>query len=282
MEYKRVHLDDEENIHRTDVKGWGEKLESLVESGKVSREAAALAVRNGTVYHLHDSSGERKNKTNTSGSDSSHTNTSNNKRQLSSSEAKQDEYENLDFWEINFGKRVGNLKNLLRTGWVLRLVKNPETVAEHSFRVAALTLLFSDCKEINHEKACVMALFHDYAETLAGDILPVGGVSSEMKNKIEKEAMQKLLSEIGNETVSSKLSTVWNEYEERKSVEALLVKDLDRFEMCLQAFEYELQNEALDLSEFFASVQGKLRNERVVKWFNQLLEKRNNRVVKSF
>ncbi|WP_367883306.1 HD domain-containing protein [Thermococcus peptonophilus] len=38
---------------------------------------------------------------------------------------------------------LGNLKKLKRTGWVLRGgVSNPESIADHSFRTALITLFF--------------------------------------------------------------------------------------------------------------------------------------------
>ena len=66
---------------------------------------------------------------------------------------------------------------------------------------------------------------------------------------------------------------MWGEYEARETVEALLVKDLDRFDMALQAYEYE---RALDirLDEFFHSVEGKIRNAQVAQWFESLMAKR--------
>jgi putative hydrolases of HD superfamily len=50
------------------------------------------------------------------------------------------------------------------------------------------------------------------------------------------------------------------EYENQTTVEAQTVKDLDRFEMILQAYEYELSQQRADnpqyLEEFFESTKG--------------------------
>ena len=52
-------------------------------------------------------------------------------------------------------------------------------------------------------------------------------------------------------------SVLFQEYEEQSSPEACYVKDLDRFDMILQAFEYEqADNTPGKLQEFFDSTQG--------------------------
>ena len=49
----------------------------------------------------------------------------------------------------------------------------------------------------------------------------------------------------------------WQEYEYQRSDEARFVKDLDRFEMILQAHEYETQQVGKGgLQEFFDSTKG--------------------------
>jgi len=38
---------------------------------------------------------------------------------------------------------IGKLKEVLRTGWTKKGIKNPESVAEHTWRVAILALILS-------------------------------------------------------------------------------------------------------------------------------------------
>lgn len=42
--------------------------------------------------------------------------------------------------------------------------------------------------------------------------------------------------------MANEIAGLWHEYEEAKSPEALFVKDLDKFEMIVQALEYEKCN----------------------------------------
>jgi len=49
------------------------------------------------------------------------------------------------------------------------------------------------------------------------------------------------------------------EYENQSTAESKFVKDLDRFDMILQAFEYETEERrpSTDLQEFFTSCEGR-------------------------
>jgi putative hydrolase of HD superfamily len=46
---------------------------------------------------------------------------------------------------------------------------------------------------------------------------------------------------------------LWLEYEEGTSIEAILARELDKFEMIVQANEYELSNPDKRLERFFES-----------------------------
>lgn len=67
------------------------------------------------------------------------------------------------------------------------------------------------------------------------------GVSKEDKHSQEKAAMERLEAQLGaaHGMVGNELRELWCEYEEGKTKEASLVKQLDKLEMLLQAAEYE-------------------------------------------
>jgi 5'-deoxynucleotidase YfbR-like HD superfamily hydrolase len=44
---------------------------------------------------------------------------------------------------------------------------------------------------------------------------------------------------LGDQIVAQEIAQLWQEYEDATTPEALLVKDLDKFEMIVQAMEYE-------------------------------------------
>lgn len=65
------------------------------------------------------------------------------------------------------------------------------------------------------------------------------------------------------------------EYEENESPESKFVKDLDRLDMVLQAFEYEKRDNCIKThQEFFDSTDGKFNHPLVVNLVNEIKAQR--------
>jgi len=54
------------------------------------------------------------------------------------------------------------------------------------------------------------------------------------------------------------------------------VKDLDRFDMAVQAYEYEKSRD-IRLDDFFSSVTGKIKHRQVAAWFTDLVAMREKK-----
>lgn len=174
----------------------------------------------------------------------------------------------LDFMSI-----IGRLKTTKRTGWVYNNVKQPESVSDHMYRMSILAFLVED-PTVDKNKCIKMSLVHDMAESIVGDIAPADGITKEDKYQREKSAMQHIQSLLDKEN-GLEMYNLWEEYEEEKSKEALFVKDLDKFEMILQAFEYEKAEARFGtLQEFFDSTQGIFTSKQVQEWAKELCERR--------
>uniref|UniRef100_A0A7S3PPZ5 HD domain-containing protein n=1 Tax=Aplanochytrium stocchinoi TaxID=215587 RepID=A0A7S3PPZ5_9STRA len=70
---------------------------------------------------------------------------------------------------IQFLRCAGKLKIEKRTGWVLRKVPVPESVSDHSWRVALCSYLITD-RNINPVKASQLGILHDLAEAIVGTL----------------------------------------------------------------------------------------------------------------
>ena len=124
-------------------------------------------------------------------------------------------------------------------------------VSDHMYRMAMMTMLLED-KELDTARCMKIAIVHDLAECIVGDITPLCGVSQEEKHQREKDAMEKLCGLVNNPKVATEIMDLWKEYSSQLTQEAKTVKDLDRFEMILQAFEYEkAEHRPGDLQVFF-------------------------------
>ena len=68
---------------------------------------------------------------------------------------------------------------------------------------------------------------------------------------------------------------VFQEYENQSSPEAKFAKDLDRYDMILQAFEYEKrENTPQKLQEFFTATEGKFNHPFIKDLVTELYKQR--------
>uniref|UniRef100_T1JIX2 5'-deoxynucleotidase HDDC2 n=1 Tax=Strigamia maritima TaxID=126957 RepID=T1JIX2_STRMM len=161
---------------------------------------------------------------------------------------------------LNFFSLIGKLKHTKRTGWVLRAVPDPESIAGHMYRMAVMAMVL-DKAQYDISRCVRLALVHDMAECIVGDITPSCGVSKEEKHEKEKAAMLQIKDLVG-EAMGQEFYSLWEEYEYKTTPEAGIVKDLDRFDMVLQAFEYE-KTGSKNLQEFFDTTMGKFQTTMV-------------------
>ncbi len=134
---------------------------------------------------------------------------------------------------------AGSMKNLPRTGWRLAGIKECESVADHSFRVVLIALMFADRgQDLDRFKLLKMAVLHELPESMVTD-LPLRTVEvlgREAKYEAERQAWGRLLPA---GPLLDDWQALWEEFEAGKTKEAKLVRAADKFEMLLQAYEYE-------------------------------------------
>jgi len=145
------------------------------------------------------------------------------------------------------------------------------------YRMGIITMLCPPELGINRDRCVKIALIHDMAEALVGDITPIDNIAKHEKHQRELVSMRyicdQLLKPI-SETVAKEFMELWEEYEEGISNEAIFVKDVDRFELVIQTIEYERKYDAQkDLKEFLHVRKG-IKNEFVKQWVMDALKER--------
>ncbi|XP_030523652.1 5'-deoxynucleotidase HDDC2 isoform X2 [Rhodamnia argentea] len=154
---------------------------------------------------------------------------------------------------IDFLTLCHRLKTTKRAGWVRRDVKDPESVADHMYRMGLMALIASDIPGVDRNKCIKMAIVHDIAEAIVGDITPSDGISKVEKSRREREALDHMCRLLGGESQAKEINELWMEYEANLSPEAKVVKDFDKVEMILQALEYENGKFQTELGKGWAS-----------------------------
>lgn len=137
---------------------------------------------------------------------------------------------------IAFLRAAGRLKRIRRTGWVEAGVPDPETVAAHSHRVALLSMVLADAQGLDASRAVRMALLHDLAEAVTGDLTPRQKTPGHAA--AEAGAFQDVV--CGLDEGQRELYTgLFHEYQAGETREAVLVHAADKLDMVLQAHEYK-------------------------------------------
>lgn len=185
---------------------------------------------------------------------------------------------------LDFFHALEPLKHLERTGWLDRGVPRPESVAAHSWRLAMMSWIVADALGLNAERAVVLAMVHDVAEVITGDLTPYHAVSESAEERLawarrseaelpeapawkrrktddERAALSSLLARLPP-ALAAHLAETWEEYEQSATAEARLVTQLDKFEALVQGKEYlsrRLIQEPETLRSFY------MQNRRMLK-----------------
>jgi putative hydrolase of HD superfamily len=156
---------------------------------------------------------------------------------------------------INFLAELTRLKSTPRIGWLLRGVRDVESVAAHSFGVAVIAMLLADRArargvEVNVERLLRMALLHDLTEARTGDLpSTIKRYFGKAQIKAADEAIAKeIFTELGDFRES--YLELFFDYEHRASIESRLVKAADKLDLLIQSREYE-KGGARSLEEFW-------------------------------
>eukprot|EP01084_Bolivina_argentea_P267096 453297_1 len=140
--------------------------------------------------------------------------------------------------------------------------------------------------KIDTNKLIKMSLCHDIIESICGDIVPIekiSGISKDKKHEIELNAMIKIRDEyLKGTNVGKEMYNLWIEFEEGKTTEAKIVKDLDKLDMIIQANEYENDNKnnGINLNEFFDGTRGIFKTEIGKALDKQLINQRQKKQIR--
>lgn len=150
------------------------------------------------------------------------------------------------------------LSELPRTGWVLRGVASPESIAAHSYGVAVAAMAIVDALRaegatVDGERVLRMALLHDAAEAKTGDIpMP-------QKTPAVAEALHTMEAAVVRDLLPEPYEQLWTEAEAKDTLEARIVKAADKVQMMVKLRIYERQQRGR-LDEFWANP----KNERTM------------------
>jgi len=182
---------------------------------------------------------------------------------------------------VEFFLQAGRLKEIKRSGWVNRGVKNPESIADHTFRMALMAWVMGRGKGLDMLRLLKMALVHDLCEVYAGDATPHDKqiergehlkdetifdrwplrMPQEEKEELanskrsrEGKALEQISQQLP-EDLAQEMRGLWYEYENGLSLEGVFLRQVDRVENVLQACEYGQADPNLHMGSFWEQIK---------------------------
>src|SRR3989344_4369870 len=161
----------------------------------------------------------------------------------------------MTFRDIEFLYEIGSLRNVER-GWRQHLALPCANNLEHSFRVAFIALNLAKREGVSSdEKILKMALVHDLPEARTSDLSYVQKVYvTADEQRAARDMFDKTL-------LGESWLPILHEYEERKTIEAQLVKDADNLDIDLES--RELAEQGSQLPDKWKTFRKKIRDEKL-------------------
>ena len=172
----------------------------------------------------------------------------------------------------NFFKTAANLKKISRQGWVDKIsLNNPESVADHTYSMAVMSMVISDLQNYDSEKILKMVLLHDLAESKTGDFTPEQ-IDKNEKKKLENNAFYEIIETLPD-FIREEYLKIWKEYQENISPESGIVHQIDKLEMTLQAKIYQKDGFSQEkLESFFESAKIEITDPKLKELFTKIIE----------
>jgi putative hydrolase of HD superfamily len=134
---------------------------------------------------------------------------------------------------LQFLRAAEQLKNTHRSAWTSG--GQPESVAEHTWRLCLMALLLADSfPGVDFARLVKICIIHDLGEAIGGDVpAPEQARRGGSKADDERRDLLQLLEPLPA-PLRDEITGLWDEYEAARSPEARLAKALDKLETILQ------------------------------------------------
>ncbi|MFE6161987.1 HD family hydrolase [Streptomyces sp. NPDC056486] len=165
---------------------------------------------------------------------------------------------------------AGTLKHTKRTGWWMGGVKDPESVAEHSWRVAIIASIIAKLEGADPAQAAFLAVWHDTGETRTGDVNHLGkkytGGAEADPRDIAADQSTGFPTELAD-TVRNLIG----EYEGKETPEAVCARDADKLECMIQGIEYREQGYT-NMQRWIDNSRGRITTKSAAELADAVLE----------
>jgi putative hydrolases of HD superfamily len=168
-------------------------------------------------------------------------------------------YSLSELWRYAEGLKVEE-----RKGWKTLGLRDVESVADHSFALALLTLFEAGRRKYNVEDAVKIALIHDLGEAITGDLTPDDKrARGPARVRASKQKAERELLTIFPQGSRRSYRRLWTDLRLLRTREARLVHELDRLEMVFQAKAYEKTVGREKVNDFYRSACREIKDPSI-------------------
>ncbi|MCK5178493.1 MAG: HD domain-containing protein [Candidatus Omnitrophica bacterium] len=168
---------------------------------------------------------------------------------------------------VNLFAEAGLLKKIKRSGWWVAGIKDPESVAEHSFRCAIMGYYIAHLEKVDPFTVMAMALFNDIHEARINDLHKMGHHYIDFK-EAEKEVFKDQVADL-DKSVKNEMTAFRREYDAQKTKASIVARDADILECLLQAKEY-YDSGYLKTEKFFKTAPDHLKTKTARRFWKQI------------
>ena len=116
-----------------------------------------------------------------------------------------------------------------------------------------------------------MSLLHDLAESITGDFTP-DSISKKDKVELENKTMNEILNNLPD-ILFEEYMAIWKEYQDKKTKESVLMHEVDKLEMALQAKIYSNQGFSKEkLESFLKTADKEIQNNDLKTIFEDIVK----------
>jgi putative hydrolase of HD superfamily len=202
---------------------------------------------------------------------------------------------------VDFMIEVGKLKRLKRKGWLLRGVKDAETVSQHTFRTAVIAWLLGRKRGFDMGKVLKTAFVHDLCEVhtsyetpyepLFFNFLGIKKIPTKKvfkkpprlpktqriewllkKKKKEWLGLEKLISGLPRK-IQEEITNLWICFDQYLTREGRFVNQVNKVENLLQATEYWLENKKFPITPWWVEIKEIIDDALLLEFIEELEKK---------
>lgn len=170
---------------------------------------------------------------------------------------------------VDFLYEVGMLQKTPRSGFQF-LGSGSQSVAEHLHRAAAIAYTLALMAKIDPYKVVAMAIFHDISESRISDL---NYVHQKYNTRLEDKAHADIVASF---PFGGHLKNLIDEYEDRKTIESIIVKDADNLEWIMSLKE-QVDIGNAKANEWLPSAVARLKTKEATDLAKIILKTRSDR-----